>query len=588
MCLATSTMGLDPQGRLFERKIRRGATKAIVTTDIQAKHAIERSVVLNTNSSGRTPSTRCLDNDDWKPLPFEAFLARYKDALLVALNTDYFLLRLDEKGQKDLLAKLVLPQRHDFPPDKIAAVERALGQGAIDFSGEPFAVIARAYKKLFDERQVVNRQVKEFVVPEELAIPAGVDSTTLQKELERLRGMRSSTSTQRDQVLRGNVEKEKRRAKLEANITGLDAEIAVLKKKVEEMRSVWVDADSMKALREVAANSEKLAQFRTELLRLSVCIENKDREIREFEDVPDAGTECPTCRQNIDPENLKKLVAGLSDMRRKFVADKLAVTKKIESFGDVDGALKEIAIQEQRAKDGLELKKSLTARQEALRKAEEELQKGAPSEAIDKLEAALAELDAKIGAAEDALRPAIAAEERKKEIAHRQVALEKLKASAGLLDGLVKYFDKDGIKAELIATYIGGFESKMNAVLSEWGYRANLSIDPYELMVTDGSGVSTLATELSGSEQLMFSLALQCAVSRTAGIGFVVADRLDTLLPKHRQKANKCLFGMVNGKLLEQVILIVAEEKKDVPPLPGSAWFYVEEGTAKRILPNRM
>ena len=169
MNLSPSTSSLDAQGRGYARKIKRGETKAQITVEIQgAKHLIQNVVTLNQNTSGRTSRAVCLDDDGYKPLPFENFLTRYRDALLVVSNSDYFLLRMDETRQKALLAKLALPERYDFPPEIIAAVQSAIGEGVIDFNGEPFAVIEKTHKKVYDERAIVNRQVKEFQIPDSL------------------------------------------------------------------------------------------------------------------------------------------------------------------------------------------------------------------------------------------------------------------------------------------------------------------------------------------------------------------------------------------------------------------------------------
>jgi hypothetical protein len=152
MNLSPTTAGLDLQGRGFTRKIMRGEDRAIITTEIQGgKHLIQQTVKLDTNTTGRTSRAICLDDDSWKPLPFENYLTRYKDAIIVALNTEAFL-AMGEKEQKGLLAKLALPERYDFPPETMQAVESAIGQGTIDFNGEPFALIDKAYKKLYEER----------------------------------------------------------------------------------------------------------------------------------------------------------------------------------------------------------------------------------------------------------------------------------------------------------------------------------------------------------------------------------------------------------------------------------------------------
>src|SRR6202789_3705267 len=162
MNLTPSTIGLSMDGKGYVGKIRRGATKAVITADIQGKHhLIQRTVTLNQNTSGRTDISRCLDDPDFHPAPFDKLLVNNRDAILVCLNTDVFG-TMDEKAQKSLLAKLALPKQYDFPVETVASVNKYLGDGTVDFTLEPFGVIEKAYKLLYKERENVNRQVKDF------------------------------------------------------------------------------------------------------------------------------------------------------------------------------------------------------------------------------------------------------------------------------------------------------------------------------------------------------------------------------------------------------------------------------------------
>ena len=158
-----------------------------------------------------------------------------------------------------------------------------------------------------------------------------------------------------------------------------------------------------------------------------------------------------------------------------------------------------------------------------------------------------------------------------------------MEAKAAKLDKLVRYFDKDGVKAKLIAEHIGGFEIKCNEVLKVWDYSCSLSIEPFKFEITDYRGVSTPLIELSGAEELMFYAAFQCAVSATAGIGFVVIDRVDTLLPDLRPALFRKLYSMIDEGTLDQIILLVADTSSIVPPLKNSAFYMIEEGNIRRL-----
>lgn len=584
MCLTPSTAGLDTQGRNFERKIKRGETKAVLTLDVQGgKHLVQRTVTLNTNTSGRTAKCVCLDDPDWRPLPFENFLDRYRDALLVALNTEYFV-SMGEKEQKRLLAQLALPSRYDFPEEKTKAVERLLGEGVIDFEGEPFAVIEKAYKKLFDERTTVNRQVKDFHIPDLLPIDPSVDSIGLEKQIEELRSEQRRVQAERDAAVDKIADTEKKRAKLQGTIETIRKDVQQRKEKIDQLDKEILPATDIQELEKQAAHKARHDELVKERNFNNVCIQTKDHELKRFEDLPEAGTTCPTCDQVIDGARLVNMTGELHAARQKYADRNQEITHELNAIGDVDRAIR--VLEEQ--------KKKVSEKNTLLKETQEKIQYGkqtradldAIGELSDPREAftgPLAELEKKITDAQNKLRPVIAAEERKQEVTQKNEILDKLKKDAAELDTLVKYFDKDGVKATLLGEYIGGFENKVNEVVSAWGYKVALSIDPYEFLVTTARGDVIPVSELSGGEELMFSLALQCAVSRAAGIGIVVADRMDTFLQPQRKRANACLYKMVADHHLEQVLMIVADTEATAPRQPGFAFFFVADGNVAKL-----
>lgn len=587
MCLTPSTTGLDAQGRGFVRKIKRGSPKSVITLDIQTtKHLIEQSVTLNTNTSGRTSRSTCIDEPDWKPLPFDNFLKRYKDALMVVLNTDHFIRSMGEEQQKNLFAMLTLPESYEFPRDIIEAVEKALGEGAINFSGEPFAVIALGYKKLYDERSVVNRQVKEFTVPDPLPKVAGVDSVSMQAQLNTLRQQRQKISEEKDAAVKKEGETENKRTRLQTKIETLKTEVGEKKKRFDEIVASMLSEDALKQHQSVAAGKARLDAIVKERTVYQTTIAQLNIELARFEELPAAGSKCPTCDQVIVGDTLTKMKVDLQAEVDKATKDLADLNKESESLGKVDEAVAAIAKHEGAIKEKSELEKALTEKVTVGKQTRTEL--NALGESVDATAAFVAplkEIEEKINGLIDQLRPVIAAEERDKEIKVRTEALAKLQAKAASVDELVKYFDKDGIKAKLLAEHIGGFENKMNVVMEAFGYKCSLSIDPYDFQVTNSKGDTVAISELSGSEELMCSVAIQCAVSRVANIGFIVADRMDTFLPSQRLKANRCLYKMATDGTLDQVIMIISDENTEAPKLNGSKFFFVDNGTVTQLQP---
>jgi DNA repair exonuclease SbcCD ATPase subunit len=584
MNLALSTSSLDPQGRNFVRKIKKGETKGIVTIDIQGKHLIQNTVTLNTNTSGRVSRATCLDDESWKPLPFDNFLTRYKDALLVATNSDYFILRMDETRQKSLLAKLALPERYDFPEDRVKAVESALGEGAIDFNGEPFAVIDKTYKRVYEERAIVNRQIKEFVIPEALPAVKGVDSASLQKELDDARFWRNKLNEEKDLAVKAANEVEVKRATLNTKVEHLRERCREINTKIEGLAPSILSPEKLAELQKIVQNSERYALLNKSLGELVAKIDEQNKELERCKSLTGEGLRCSKCDQPIT----KEYVAGISkfaeDSLAEATASKAEILEELQQLGDVDGATLAISNHTKAADEKDGLAKTLAEKVEQGKNAVKELKALPPFvDAGAKFTEELAEKDAQITKLVEQLSPVITAEQRSTEIRTKTEALEKLKKQAESLDKLVEYFGKDGVKSKLLAEHVGGFERDINETLEAWGYKASLSIEPYEFLVTNAEGDTSLITELADSEQLMFSVAFQSAVSRAAGIGFIVADRMDTFLPTERQKANRCLYKATQDGTLEQAILIMSDESEEVPKLADSKFFIVKNGKVTEL-----
>jgi DNA repair exonuclease SbcCD ATPase subunit len=583
MCLTPSTAGLDPQGREYSAKIKRGESKAVITADIQTKfHLVQRVTTLNTNSSGRTRHTICLSDPDWNPAQFDRKLDQHRAALTVCLNTDAFF-RMDEKEQKNLLAGLALPARYDFDKTITEAVDKVLGPGTINFEGEPFAAINQAYKKLFDERQIVNRDVRDFSMPQELPVPAGVDSLWLQDRLAALRVERREKQQSRDAAVAEASAAEAERARAQGRIDAMEAVIAKEQHRAQSIRAFLVPDDRLAYLKKVAEGRGELDRLAKEKADKEKLIDDHMRQLGRLDNIAEAGKTCPTCDQSIDQQKLVAACAKLHADLKAIRDEHNLIYQKIKALGEVAEAVEEIARNHERLKELAAI--DATVDEKANQLADEPQPEPVLFD-FAPYDRGVADIDTEIETLSDQLRPVIAAEERRKEIAIRQEQLSRLKNKAATLDKLVKHFDKDGIKAKLLGQYIGGFENKINEVLGAWGYSAVLSIEPYSFDITNARGDVIPARELSGAERIMFSLAFQCAVSRTAEIGLVVIDEVSTFLPELRPVLYRRCYEMLQSGYLEQVILLVADNSPTVPALAGSVFFLVNDGVVTRLERN--
>ena len=582
IALAETTMGLQADGKGYQAKIADGEKEAKIITEIQGQHILEKTVTLSLGAAGRTQGVKCLDApDDSKAVKgFENFLARYKDALRIATNTDAFV-RLEEKDQKNLLAKLVLPSRYDFPKDKVDAVNGLLDT-AIDFNGEPFSVIEIAYKQLYKSREAVNRDVKNFVIPDALPIPKGVDSESLQKELTGIRAEREKIQKERDAAVAKANEIEVQRATLGTTRENLLKKRDEDQKKLATAESSILSDEDVAKLKAVEGKAQELAELRKSHTAYLGGMQMVDEQIDRLRSISDKGATCPTCDQDIDSAKIDGLIA---DLKKEIdAADKelQALDTKIEAIGNVDAAKVSIKKHEDAVKAKEELTKALIDTVTEGKKIRAELDAlGEKKDATLQFNDPLGTLQAKEDKIIEQLTPMITAEQRAKDIEAKRAQLEKLEAKAKTLDELTKWFDKDGIKAKLIAEHIGSFENRIQSVLSRFGYKAMLGAD-MEFKVETKRGYIGPIVELSKAERQLFYPAFQCAVSIAAGIKMVVIDDMDTYLKEDglRNEMYISVYGLVADGSLDQAILIEASTDKAVPEkkAAGAKYFFVTDG----------
>jgi hypothetical protein len=595
MNLANTTVSLSAEGKGFTKKIRtiNGVCdgKAVITAEIQGNHLLKNIVTMNVNTSGRTPETECLDVEDEQEAKevvgkFKRFLADRKPALLVATQTDYFA-KLDEEKQTNLMAKLVLPVHHDFPKDKIDATNSYL-EKPINFDGEPFDIIKSAHKGLYHERETTNRQVRDFVIPDALPIPKGVDSESLQTQLIEIKAKRSNLQLERDTAVATANNIEVKRATLQTKRESLLRRRDEDQKKLASAEAKLLSAEQEKAFTETVAKAEELANLKSQHSSLHGGMIAVNEQISRLKDISEKGATCPTCDQDIDAGKIAGLIA---DLEKEYTEADQKIQKldtQIEAIGDVIAAKESLKNHELAVKGKAEIETSL----------EETVKEGKKTRAdLDALPEAsnatlpfndpLAYLQVKEDKINEQLRPVMAAEERAKERERLNEQLKKLQSKAAKLDMLVKYWDKDGVKSELIGKYIGSFESKMNSVMEAFGYKTALTMDPFSFEVTTARGYVGPVKELSGAEEHIFKVAFQCAVSIAAGINLVVIDEIEQLGGDIRNNMYAVIYDLVSKRALDQAILIGFSLDKTIPPkekrAPGSKYFFITDGTVEEL-----
>lgn len=584
--LTNTTMGLPGDGKGYTSKIKDGSTKAVVTAEIQGQHLIENTVTMNMNTSGRTVNVECLDDPDNNKIVngFKTFLADRKSALLIAANTDHFH-NLEEKAQTDLLAKLVLPAHYDFPKDKIEATNGFLDT-PISFDAEPFDVITQAYKGTYKQREITNRQVKEFTIPDALPIPKDVDSETLQTQLTGIKEKRTKLQTDRDAAVKAANEIEVKRATLQTKRESLLRRRDEDQKKLAAVEAKILSEEQVQRFTDTAAKADELAKLKLSHSAYIGGMRNVDEQIDRLTGIAEKGATCPTCDQDIDTPKIGRLIEDLKSELAKADAKLQELDTMIEAIGDVQAAKDALKNHETAVKEKIALEASLEETVKEGKKTRAELD--ALGEAVNAtlpFNDPLADLQAKEEKINEQLRPVIAAEERASEIKRLTAQKEKLVAKAATLDSLVKYFDKDGIKKDLIGQYVGGFESKINTVMDAFGCKASLSFDPIGFDVTTTRGYVGPLKELCGAEGEIFKRAFQCAVSIAAGINMVVIDEMEELGEDIRPVLFRAVYGLIDSGQLEQAIMIGFSLDKNLPKpqAPGSKYFFVNDGMVEEL-----
>jgi AAA domain len=594
--LTNTTIGLPGDGKGFHSKIKDGSSKAVITAEIQGTHLLRNIVTLNTNSSGRTVNVECLDDPDNNKIVngFKNFLADRKPAILIATNTDHFH-RLEEKAQTDLLAKLVLPPHYDFPRDKIEATNGFLDT-PINFDGEPFDVITAAYKATYKQREIVNRQCKEFTIPDSLPMPRGVDSESLQTQLTEIKAKRHNLQLERDTAVATANNIEVKRVRLQTKIEGLRAELGKGKARLEQLEAEILSADAVKGFTSTVAKTDELAELNKQHSAWLGTIRSTNEQIEKLngllvvdltDEPTDVKTTCPMCEQDIDAIKIGAMIADL----KKEIADAdqelQKLDTKIEAIGDINAAKESLRKHEAAVKEKTTLEASLTETVKQGKATKVELEAlGEPQDGTYLHTEYLSKLQVREDEIHEQLRPVIAAEERAAERTRLTEQLTKLQKKAATLDILVKYWDKDGVKKKLIEEHIGGFESKLREVMSAFGYEASLSED-LKFEVKTARGYVGPVKEISGAEEHIFKAAFQCAVSIAAGIKLVVIDEVEEIGVDIRDNLYYRILDLIKYGFLDQAILIGFSLDKTLPPkekrASGTKWFFVEDGTVEEL-----
>jgi len=575
IALTCRAEGTDGQGRGANDKIRVGAKKAEITMLLRGKTGLmPLAVTYGPNRTGRHVTS---DN----PPPFLNWMANNTDRLSCALDSDYFV-RQNPEDQKTILASLVLPSRWAFPQDIQERTVAALGNH-IQWDSNPLALIDGLYERAYDARRSANATLKGISLPT-LPTEPPHSAAAISAELKIQRANIARLAAERKpsgSVLLGRLQEQL--AQVEAQIVTATTDADELRTALTDVSSNILSPAELKRNERCYANRRTFDNLDEQLQELARQLEDQRQAEAFFRQLASKQL-CPTCHQVVSADFIDARVAEAREAASGIAETQREVMRQQKALGNIEEAEDAVATHKSATArkalfqtelagavatlaDCKEKQRNLSAQIEASLKEEDAPESTAEIDAVNRY---IAELERDLAPAlrYDAIRAEVDESLKRRETASMTVAA---------LEKLVAYYGKDGIKAELIQQHIATFTASVNSVLEVWGYRAELSIEPYEFTVTGSAGTLPLK-ELSGSERMMFGVALQTAIAAHAKIGMVLVDKADMLFGSERNRLFSCLGQLITAGTLEQAIVLVADDRTDAPQKTGVAYFAAQGG----------
>jgi hypothetical protein len=578
LALSKCADGTDPRGAGALDKVRLGANKAIIETVIEGKAGL---VTLTTQygpgKTGRTQKIAASPANEKVEAGFDKYLDANQERLSCCLDAGYFTSQKPEQ-QKAILATLVLPTSYDFDPEMKKLAEQQLG--TFLWGDNPVKVIDQVYEAAYSARRTAKATLAGIRVPNKPAPPT-YTAEAVQEKLGKLRtaSVKEAKSISGGGTVQiGRLEQSLEQAKEKLDELTEARESAVQRKGIEY--PIWTGAD-LKAI-EKRASARKLfdqLQEKINALRLEISQQFEAQAI--YAELTEAT--CPTCTQPITRAFVKGKIDEHQRLAQEAEESIAGLLGEQHALGDIAGAEKELEVNAKRIQTVSALDAKIAEYDREIPKAQSYIQtltaqldqaKAQQAAPVDnsKLEA----INKEIAEWEGYLAPAANYNAILEQIttSHNQWVAQKDVVDD--LEVLCDYFGKDGIKAQLIAKHIGEFSDTVNSVLGAWGYSATFSFDPYEFIVSTATG-NTLPLK-SGSEKMMFAVALQTAIAFHGKIRMIVVDEADTFVDAERGRLFGGLKKLLDAGTLDQAIVFASDPGRTKIAKPGVATYWVEAG----------
>ena len=608
LSLSGQSYGTDPRGAGAQDKIRLGADKAIITTDLETAKGPMR--LITQYGPGKNPPQEIIagsGSPDTEPLikGFERFLEGNKNRLSCCLDSEH-LINLKQVDQKDVLAGLMLPTTHDWEAKPEDAAMKALASKYLpktNWNRPPVIVIDEVYgdakSGVYSLRTQAKASLAGIYIPP-MPVKPEHSANDVQVKLNILRtqqGKEAKKVKQGGTVQVGRVEQSltQEQEKLATALQGR----ADARTRQDAIEAELLDGPTLAAHKQTATKRKDYDALGTQIAELDAEIAAQVQAQEIFEELlqdehgkPVDEAPCPTCTQLITRKFITASVGDHARLQKHAEAEKAKLERRQKDLGDIAGAEVTIRAHDAKIQEKLQAVKDVTAASESITtieakiaglKTELEAAKAAEANPIDT--SALDALTAEIGEWEKRLAPAVSYESTLKQIQDATTKRDDQQAVVNELETLVAFFGPKGIKSRLIDQHIGAFTETVNGVLTVWGYSAKLQIEPYIFEVrTPKTGESYLPLkELSGFERLAFGVALQAAIAVHSKLRVILVDRADTMIASQRNRLLGCIKLMLDNKTLDQAIVMLADASREVPQKPGCQFYFIEGGKVERL-----
>ena len=577
----------DKKGGGAMENIRLGAKKAEIVAGIEtAKGVLQIRTTYGPGATRRTQNVVAGQGDDAARYAsgFVSYLDRQTEALSCVLDSDYFFNPKTE--QKDILAALILPTEHEWDSAMRSLAEKHLGSFAWDKS--PVAVIDQVYGAAYTARRDAKAALSGIYIPPQPQKPE-FTAGHVQEQIASCRALAAKEAKKikgGGTVQIGRIEQalEQEKEKL-ANAQALYASAV---KQRNELDQAMLDAPNVKKAERTAAGRVLWEQLQTQIREFEQEIANQEEAQSIYRELG-SNQHCPTCTQPITKQFIQAKIVEHQNLIDAAQEARLNLQAEQKTLGDIPAAEQIIRTHQQQTAEKAAAAAQATAFAETISKIEQAIdslcialeeakaQETAPADTTA-YDAALVELSKWEGR----LSPALNYDSTLIQIEQATKLQQDQKEKVADLETLVAYFGDNGIKADLIAQGAATFLSTVNEVLSKWGYEARLSPAADEFTVLTPKG--WLPTkQLSGFESLMFKVALQCAIAVHSKLKIVVVDEAQSMIDDQRARLFQAVNGMLQSKLLDQALIILADNRETAPSKPGVAYFRVQDGKVTRL-----